>query len=108
LPYSCRAETLPIPALPIEHKHFSNVALRVNGMRNVKVASGDAKYPKDFSEISFYQQGSEVDMPPPAITGQVETPQLGIDKDATIKILNDVPFGGVLLSIAGRLETGES
>jgi hypothetical protein len=100
------AETLPIPQLPIEHKHLSNIAVRVNGMHNLKVTSADGVNPGDFSEISFFAQGSEVDMPPPAFTGQVETPQLGVDKDATIKILNDTPFGGKILSLAGRLEIG--
>jgi hypothetical protein len=108
LPFACNVETLPVPSLPIEHKHFSNISVRVNKMRNIKIASGDAKSPKDFSEISFFEQGSEVDMPPPAFTGQKEVPQLGVDKDATIKILNDTPYGGKLLSIAGRLETGRS
>ena len=99
LPYSCIAETMPIPSAPLQNKNFSNIDVRVNKMRSLRIND---------SEVVFMNQGSEVDMPPPEFTGHKEVPNLGADKDATIKIVNELPYGGTILAIAGRLETGES
>jgi hypothetical protein len=99
LPYACIAETMPIPTHPLENKSLSNISVRVNKMRGLRIND---------SEVTFLQQGSEVDMPPPEFTGQKETASIGADKDAAIKVVNELPYSGTILSIAGRLEIGES
>jgi hypothetical protein len=99
LPYRCIAETMPVPSAPLQNKKFSNIDVRVNKMRSLRIND---------SEVVFMNQGSEVDMPPPEFTGHKEVPNLGADKDATIKIVNELPYGGTILAIAGRLEIGES
>ena len=80
------------------NKRFAEIGVRVNASQGMNINNQD---------IPFIEGGDPLDSPPPVFSGVKTIHNLGWDTDAQITIKQTVPYALTVLSINGRLMTGE-
>jgi len=98
LPYTGTAKTMPFPSNFMVNKRFAEIGVRVQASQGLNINDQD---------IDFIEGGSPMDAAPPVFSGVKTVHNLGWDHDAQITLKQTVPFALTVLSINGRMMTGD-
>jgi len=98
LHYKSTAITLPVPLQPSSARRFSNIQVRVLRSQALTING---------IFVQFLKSGDPSDTAPPVFSGVKDINNLGWDKEASISLVQDQPYDQTILSVSGRILTGD-